>query len=170
MTHLSPIKNLPSHIITNIAQLVLLEDEEQPIDPAQDLEDLLSLCRASQSFRQLYLPQSTWSRLVVLAVDRFRDDLVQRWRANPSGTGGVGQVWIALEEAFMVPVKEALKRAEEVIERRFKFPNWEEEDVVGLSARDVLYWWLYSDAWRSRRRIWTCAVHASSTARNADWW
>jgi hypothetical protein len=83
----------------------------------------------------------------------------------------VGQVWIALEEAFMVPVKEALKRAEETTKKRSACSIWQEEDdVVGLTARDVLYWWLYSDAWRSRRRVWHCAVHASSTARDADWW
>ena len=104
------------------------------------------------------------------AVDRFRDDLVARWRANPSGTGGVGQVWIALEEAFMVPVKGALKRVETATQRRSNCSIWDEEDVVGLSARDVLYWWLYSDAWRSRRRVWSCAVHAAGTARDADWW
>jgi hypothetical protein len=104
-------------------------------------------------------------------VDRYRDDLVQRWRANPSGTGGVGQVWIALEEAFMVPIKEALKSAEGNSQRRLKCSIWkEEEEVSGLTTRDVLYWWLYSDAWRSRRRVWTCAVQAASTARNADWW
>jgi hypothetical protein len=167
----SPIKSLPSHIITNIAQLVLHDGEEQPTNTSQDLQDLLSLCRTSQAFRQLHLPQSTWSKLVIQAVDRYRDDLVQRWRANPSGTGGVGQVWIALEEAFMVPIKEALKSAEGNSQRRLKCSIWEEEEEVsGLTTRDVLYWWLYSDAWRSRRRVWTCAVHAASTARNADWW
>ena len=166
----SPIKSLPSHIITNIAQLVLHDDENQQVNPSQNLQDLLSLCRTSQSFRQLHLPQSTWSKLVVCAVDRFRDDLVARWRANPSGTGGIGQVCIALEEAFMVPVKEALKCAVSVTQRRSDCSIWDEEDVVGLSARDVLYWWLYSEAWRSRRRVWTCAVHAAGTARDADWW
>ena len=166
----SPIKLLPSHILTNIAQMVLLTDEKQHVNPSQDLQDLLSLCRTSQSFRQLHLPQSTWSKLVICAVDRFRDDLVARWRANPSGTGGIGQVWIALEEAFMMPVTEALKCAATDTHRRSNCSIWHDEDVVGLSARDVLYWWIYSEAWRSRRRVWSCAVHAAATARDADWW
>ena len=168
----SPIKALPSHIITNIALLVIQDGEKQPINPAQNLQDLLSLCRTSQSFRQLHLSGSTWARLVICAVDRYRDDLVQRWRANPSGTGGVGQLWIALEEAFMVPIKEALLSAKRGAQRTMDRSIWaeEEEAVGGLRARDVLYWWLYSDAWRSRRRVWHCAVHASATARDSDWW
>jgi len=168
----SPIKALPSHIITNIALLVIQDGEKQPINPTQNLQDLLSLCRTSQSFRQLHLSGSTWARLVICAVDRYRDDLVQRWRANPSGTGGVGQLWIALEEAFMVPIKEALLSAKRGAQRTMDRSIWaeEEEAVGGLRARDVLYWWLYSDAWRSRRRVWHCAVHASATARDSDWW
>ncbi|RXK38120.1 hypothetical protein M231_04581 [Tremella mesenterica] len=43
-------------------------------------------------------------------------------------------------------------------------------DNSGYDLEDVWNWWAYSDAWRSRRRIWYCVVHASATARDADWW
>jgi hypothetical protein len=171
-TQKTPFTNLPSHIITNIAQLLLsrTENEPQPVNPQQDLTDLLSLCRTSHTFRTLHLPESTWTNLTIYSVDRYRNDLVQRWRSLPNGPGGKGQVWIALDQAFMQPVKEALKCAEDSARKRLEVSPWDELGVQGYKARDVLYWWLYSEAWRSRRRVWRCAVLASATARDLDWW
>jgi len=168
----STLAKLPSHVVTNVAQVILRDGETQPVNPQQDLNNLLSMCRTSQSFRQLHLPESTWAALAIGAVNRYRDELVQRWRSNPSGRGGIGEVWIALDNMMMQPVKDALAVAEAAAEKRSRVSLWQEdeEEGCGYTARDVLYWWLYSDAWRSRRRVWYCVVHASATARNADWW
>jgi hypothetical protein len=86
--------------------------------------------------------------------------------------GVIGQVWAALDENMMEPIQDALKRAEVTAETKMQLRPWNEggEQVRGYSARDVLYWWLYSEAWRSRRRVWYCVIQASATARNADWW
>jgi hypothetical protein len=113
------------------------------------------------------------------AVNRYRDELMKRWMANPSGSGGSGsgQVWTALNVAFVVPVERALQRAKEAKEaegRISALDSSSDADGLGkgdaLTSRDVLYWWLYGEAWRSRRRVWRCAVFASAAARDADWW
>jgi hypothetical protein len=82
---------------------------------------------------------------------------------------------------FVTPVTEALKRAESERTRLratigSAFDRDSDEgsgvfvrDEPGLSARDVLHWWIYSDVWRSRRRVWHTVIYACAEARNADW-
>lgn len=172
---------MPPHILTNIASNLLLPTStEIAPKPAKALNDLLSFCRSSISFRQIHLPETTWAELVTLSVCRFRTEQCDRWRANPTGSGGIAPVWISLDTTFVTPIQDALKRAEEerskltatagsALDQDGVFPNEEGETAV-LSARDVLYWWIYSDTWRSRRRVWHSVVYACAEARNADWW
>lgn len=162
---------MPPHIITTIAQNLLYACEPDKHDPAQQLAHLLAFCRTSQAFRQLHLPETTWSQLALAAVNRFRDEQCQRWRASPTGSGSVAPIWIAIDQNFVTHIEEALK---EVDRSRDSAGSVLSEDtdtasVMTMSARDVLYWWLYSDAWRSRRRVWHCVIYACAAARNADW-
>ena len=178
---------IPPHIISSIASNLLLPtcSTPTPQKPAKYLSDLLSLCRSSSTFRQLHLPETTWAELVTLSVDQFRTEQCDRWRANPTGSGGIAPVWISLDNAFISPVQDALKRAETErsllkasagsafdsepdVNRGGSESGGDNETV--LSARDVLYWWLYSDVWRSRRRVWHSVIYACAEARNADWW
>jgi len=168
--------NLPTSIITSIAQLVLCSGDNQPATTEDRLDDLLALSRTSHSLRDIDIPEAIWAELTVQAVDRFRNDLMKSWRANSGRTGGAGQVVAALDCTFADPVEKALQRAKEANEAKFRVSvlalesDKYEEDLDGLTARDVLYWWLYSDVWRSRRRVCRCAVLGSVAARKADWW
>lgn len=42
------------------------------------------------------------------------------------------------------------------------------EECEGYTARDVFDWWMYSEPWRSRRRIWRSIVHGCARARDSD--
>lgn len=163
---------MPPHVLSSIAGNLL--EPSGPIDhkPAKQLDDLLAFCRSCTSFRALDLPEQTWRQLTLDAVNRYRNEQCQRWRANPSGVGGVTQVWIAIDKHVVEPVEVALKRAEHDHRSISMMSLFDDslDDVARLSARDVLYWWLYSDAWRSRRRVWHSVVHACAAACNADWW
>ena len=113
-----------------------------------------------------------------------------RWRANPTGVGSASQLWIASEEEFIAPLEAVLALAQTqtlmdeprsrhcdkgmeleekkaIVARQFAIMS---TAASTLTARDIFMWWTYSPAWRSRRRIWHCVVHASATARDADWW
>ena len=151
------------------------------------------------------------------SAERWMSEIMKRWRANPTGVGSASQLWIALDEEFMVPLQGAvaasvpegtfdrtnigkgfelhdpvasiaptkqIDRTNYAMEREKKMAAQEDKPnspVCGTSprpptgappvtARDVFMWWTFSPAWRSRRRIWYCAVHAAATARDADWW
>lgn len=176
---------MPPHILTSIAtNLLLPSSTEEAPRPTKQLDDLLAFCRSSIAFRQIHLPETTWAELVMLSVCRFRTEQCDRWRANPTGSGGIAPVWISLDTAFVTPIQKALKKAEEGrlnltatagsaldpdISDDGEYPG-EVEEIGVLSARDVLYWWIYSEAWRSRRRVWHSVVYACAEARNADWW
>lgn len=169
------LSRLPEHIITQTAQHLLLPSAPGGQSPSKRLDDLLALCRTCDTFRHLDLPEQTWSDLVLAAVNRFRDEQVRRWRANPTGSGGVSRVWTALDQTFVEPIENALS---EVGQARATVTSALVVDTAifstgevppNASARDVLYWWLYSDVWRSRRRVWHSVIYACAAARNADW-
>ena len=110
---------------------------------------------------------------------------MQRWRANPSGVGSANQLWLALDEAFLEPVKLALDRVPKMMRSALQGdtegmdisfmegrggPEGSVVELERYTSRDVFYWWKYGDEWRSRRRVWHCVVHGCATARDADWW
>jgi hypothetical protein len=120
------------------------------------------------------------------SLHRWKLDLLARWRANPTGVGSASQLWIALDEDFVGPVEEAVVRTN-FATRRGDGPCMDgrlndrgvlhdlggggvNEEGSEVSARDVFMWWRYGHGWRSRRRVWYCVVHATTTARDADWW
>ncbi|ORX38678.1 hypothetical protein BD324DRAFT_650025 [Kockovaella imperatae] len=170
---------IPEHILRNIAlELVNVpHDENETIKrntasrllPMNDITDLLSFTRTCADCRYLTLPAWLWIRILSDAVARFKLSLLSRWRANPTGVGSTMQLAISLDEAFTAPVEEAVSHL-----------AWDLDDVAGwdddkhrrtpITARDLFFWWSYSDSWKSRRRIWYTVVHACATARDADWW
>ena len=151
------------------------------------------------------------------SAELWMSDIMKRWRANPTGVGSASQLWIALDEEFMVPLQGAVAasvpestydrteygkgldpfntvksiapfkqtdRADHTMDREMKMAAQEDKPyspvydlsaapptrATPVTARDIFMWWTFSPAWRSRRRIWYCAVHAAATARDADWW
>jgi hypothetical protein len=118
-----------------------------------------------------------------------------RWRASPTGVGSAAQLWIALDEEFIAPLEGVLASTEiggtrSLLGQLGSVDDTEEMEIGRiegneggeangsgladtppvLTAREVFLWWTYSPAWRSRKRVWYCVVHASATARDADWW
>jgi hypothetical protein len=159
---------MPPHILTQIALHLLGDtlpdpapksDHQTKLLPEESIIDLLSLTRTCSHLRDIHIASHVWHTVVLHQVLRFKLALLARWRANPTGVGSASNLFIALDEDFAVPVEKALA------DGRFV-----REDGQGWTAQDVLHWWMYDPAWRSRRRVWTCVVHACATARDADWW
>jgi len=120
---------------------------------------------------------------------------MKRWRANPTGVGSAAQLWVALDEEFIAPLKDILSgtvpchnthsaHSAMGLCREEKDQLGESTEELGITGngangsndeskptpRDIFMWWTYSPAWRSRRRVWYAVVHATATARDADWW
>ena len=158
MSHLT---RLPTHVLTQIA-FHLLGDPPGitcttglVLGPTQNLlreecsRDFHSFLRTCSSLRHLELASSMWRLCIFDSVARFTSSLISRWKANPDGLGSSSNVWIVLDEVFAEPIRLAMTRH---------------------GAIEVWRWWSYSLAWRSRRRVWRCMIHACSAARDADWW
>lgn len=158
---------LPSHILTQIALDVLENPREEEDDlpmsktkliPESSVEDFLSFTRTCYTLNQIDVPTNIWGLLISHSIHRWKLGLLARWRANPTGVGSISQLNINLDAEFVVPVE------------LFVSDLLSNDEDSGLTVRDVFYWWTFDPAWRSRRRVWYCIVHACATARDADWW
>lgn len=164
---------LPSHILCQIA-LELLGDpclSSQCVEQVHlsktklvaevDIANFLSFTRTCTQLRSLDMPSALWRLLTLHSVHHWKLSLLSRWRANPTGVGSASNLWIGLDEDFVMPIEKALSDA------KYAFT---EVNVDGFGTRDVFQWWMYDHGWRSRRRVWHSVVHACATARDADWW
>ena len=134
-------------VIAPTSNLVLSETRDLSLEESfRDVHSLLCTCSA---LRHLDLPSSIWRLWIFSSVARFTSSLISRWRANPGSLSSTNDVLSALDEVFADPIRHALARH---------------------GYREVWDWWSYSLAWRSRRRVWYCMIHACSAARDADWW
>lgn len=150
------------------------------------IADVLALTRTCAQLRQLQIPSDAWRLMTLHSLHRWKVDLLARWRANPMGVGSASQLWVALDDDFVAPVEAAVVRtrfagrgADQAEKRQMMraeddgIADWMDsmgQEWSEASARDVFMWWRYGEGWRSRRRVWYCVVHATTTARDADWW
>lgn len=106
--------------------------------------------------------------------------------AAAGGGGGGGDegkdgLRLAIQEAFTTPVEKALEVA--VLQPRHLGSGSGERGEANergrtscsgvisgdvASSRDVFFWWMFSPAWRSRRRVWRCVVSGCAKARDAN--
>jgi hypothetical protein len=130
-------------------------------NPENGIIDLLSLMRTCSRLRDdTPIPTKSWHVVTLQQVFRFRNALTARYDDVPTGRTSAFHLLLTLNEEFAAPVEKALADA--------RSASVGEEDER-WTAQDVFRWWTYDPAWRSRRRVWTCAVHACATARDAEW-
>jgi hypothetical protein len=159
----SSLPKLPDTMLQQIFSLLV----DQPIPTSAnkttctdlDILNLLSLMRTCSTLRHFHLPPRIWRLITSDSVKRFSLTLLDRWKANPTGVGSANQIWIALDESFIEPVTKEF----EILEASAESPE-------RIGARDIWAWWSFDEGWRSRRRVWYCAVQGCATARDADWW
>ncbi|WRT68210.1 uncharacterized protein IL334_005185 [Kwoniella shivajii] len=165
-----PILNRIFHFLlddTPLPSLASCRETERKADttPILDPISINSFQSVSFTCSELYyisLPSSIWVMLILDSVKSFRNSCLQRWRANPTGVGSASQLWSALEESFDNPIRDAICLA--------WTDRGEIEQEHGWEMKDVWYWWNYDKSWKNRRRVWRCAIWATATARDADWW
>ncbi|WVW85835.1 hypothetical protein I302_107873 [Kwoniella bestiolae CBS 10118] len=146
---------------------------------SQSISSFLSFSQTCSTTYHFPLPSHIWRLLVVDSVKVYRNGLLQRWRANPTGVGSALQLWESLGEEFDQPVNTVI---ESVMRNNQKLSlhsegsgsdheaGGEEKREYDCDMKDVWVWWNYSKEWKSKRRVWKCVVHATATARDADWW
>jgi hypothetical protein len=95
-------------------------------------------------------------------------------------------LWTALDEDFVEVVEGAFDRlgVRGIRCEEMEVEADENEGEIGigiremevkgeeerLDGRDIWAWWMFGLEWRSRRRVWYCAIQGCATARDADWW
>ncbi|KAL7423506.1 hypothetical protein Q5752_001086 [Cryptotrichosporon argae] len=150
-----------------------------PVPVELDLSDFTAMRQTCAQLRAAPLPSATWARLARASAASYAHALVRRWTACPLGRARAGPLAAALDADFQAEIHDAL-----VWCRRGSASGADQIDVddrpgaaravpapdPDVDAQDVYTWYTYSPAWRSRRRVWTCAVHGTATARDADWW
>lgn len=195
----APLLQLPTHILVQIAVHLLgdpdantsCKDKPEPPDsranddilpwdakpgtsvrllPTANIDHFLAFTRSSVLLRHLDVPSAYWRMMTTHQVQRWRLTMLNRWRANPTGVGSASNLWIALDEEVVDPIERIIKDFES--RRRLVSSDTDEDHTVDPvpSASDVFHWWAYDPTWRSKRRVWSCVVHACATARDADWW
>ncbi|WVQ68258.1 uncharacterized protein L199_006465 [Kwoniella botswanensis] len=142
----------------------------------QSVNTFLSFSQTCSTLDHLQIPSYVWRTLVEDSVKVYRNGLLQRWRANPTGVGSAMQLWESLEDDFDNSVnkviQQAIKNNQNQNQDQDRYPSVEGQQGVrsGYDMKDVWLWWNYNLQWKSKRRIWKCVVHATATARDADWW
>jgi len=135
--------SLPTEIIISIA---LHLSKSSPADFA-------SLARTCSTLRYLPLPRSARYLLTLTAARAFQRGLWAQCRTPHQPPNQNDTFWLALEQAFIQPIEEALR-----------------EESMGSSGREIWDWWSHGEGWRSRRRVWWSIVKGCAAARDAYWW
>jgi hypothetical protein len=165
--------NLPNNILISIATATLgdlhLPSIQDMLDPSADLpvldkstiKDLFALLHTCRSLYHLDLPSQLWTTIILSSLHDYRLLLLTCWRANPRGVGSASNLLKTVDHEFAEPLKQAMR------------DTWGIEHVSGVETvtmQDVWRWWMYSDGWRSRRRVWYCVVYGCAVARNSERW
>jgi hypothetical protein len=151
------LANMPQDILISIVEATLgdfhLPSIQVMLEPSARLpaldqsaiKDLLALLHTCQSIYHLNLPSQLWTAITLSSLQEYRLLLLKRWRANPMGVGSASSLLEAVDHEFVEPLKQALR------------DTWATGRVSGVKTvmmQDVWRWWMYSDGWRSRRRVW----------------
>jgi len=151
--------------------------DDRNVSPAfGDMSALLSTC---SQMRYLDIPPSIWRRCTEADLANWKAGLLHRWKTSASGGVIINQLGHVLEEEFAQAIriafdrisrgKSALRRADLAFSQDVSSITLDQGSAEQYTARDVFDWWRYGEVWQSRRRVWYCVVHASATARDADW-
>ncbi|WWC90892.1 uncharacterized protein L201_005829 [Kwoniella dendrophila CBS 6074] len=152
-----------------------------PFLKPNSIETFKAFSHTCLSLYYIDLPSNIWLLLILDSVKSFRNNLLQRWRANPTGVGSALYLWESLENNFDHPVNQAISKVLKYQSNKQQIDLDGDKDQVGvgrfdtsmdmdMNMKDIWFWWNYDKHWKSRRKVWRCVVHATATARDADWW
>ena len=114
-----------------------------------DHESIDNLRQTCLRLRSLSLGTNYWSERTLTSAKSLGQDLAGLYRTRSCQRGfKPGDVPPGWTTSFMNPLQAALNRH---------------------PAIDVWQWWMYNLGWRSRRRIWRCAIEATAAVQFADW-
>lgn len=133
----------PSKLINLPDELLLL------ITASLDDVSIDRLRQTSQRFRSLDLGNPYWSKRTLVSAESLGKELAAIYRTRSCSRGlKPGDLVPGWTIAFLDPIHDALN---------------------SHPAADVWQWWVYDFGWRSRRRIWRCAIEAAAAVHFADW-
>ncbi|WWD02388.1 hypothetical protein V865_000427 [Kwoniella europaea PYCC6329] len=163
--------DLPLPILNRIIEYIL---DEPPIPPSSNQNDknqskskftpflnpqsvntFLSFSQKCSTLYHLQIPSYVWRTLVEDSVKVYRNGLLQRWRANPTGVGSAMQLWESLENDFDDSVnkviQQAIKNNQNQDQDRYASVEGEPGVHSGYDMKDVWLWWNFN-------------------LQDADWW
>lgn len=172
------LTSLPPHILLQITSCLLdppttkhhttpsLTSSAKSI-PHPDLFALLQTC---SFLRVPAFSHTFWADIVRDSVGEYKQQLKDRW--DTSGRTEESEDTRLLEvfhREFNGPVDIALKEA--LANNTCSYLKDSSENgyrKAGYTARDVWDWWMFSDAWRSKRRVWRSVVYGCARARELN--
>ncbi|WWC71760.1 uncharacterized protein I206_105719 [Kwoniella pini CBS 10737] len=149
------------------------------------IKTLFSLFQTCSNFYYYYnfeilSSNKIWILLIFDSIKKFNNELIGRWRSNPTGVGSALNLWESLEIDFEIPVKNVIKDLINFQQSQIKFDfniksnSFSDDQLtktkINFDMKDIWIWWNYNLNWKNRRKIWRCVVYATATARDADWW